>query len=84
MLEGRNAGTVYRMDFPHLIVCEAKKASTVGKQESVAELLGQLRVLMLRQYVLPLLSLIEIVARRARPGSWRMDIIGDCSTLMLI
>jgi hypothetical protein len=74
----------YRMDFPYLIVCEAKKASTVGKRESEAEILGQLRVLMLKQYVLPLLSLNEIVARCARRGSWRMDIIGDCSTLMLI
>jgi hypothetical protein len=53
MLEGRIAGTMYRMDSPHLIVCEAKKSSTVSESEPEAELLGQLRVLMLKQYVLP-------------------------------
>ena len=48
MLEGRNAGTVYRMDYPYLIVCEANKSSTVSRRELEAELLGQLRVLMLK------------------------------------
>jgi hypothetical protein len=70
MLEGRHAGSVFgRIEEPYLIVCEANKATTVGKKESEAELLGQLRVLMLKQYVLPMLSLNEIVARRAGRGS---------------
>lgn len=73
MIEGRNAGSVYRMDLPYLIVCEAKKTSAV---EPEAELLGQLRVLMLKQYVFPMLSLNEIVVKLARLGYWRMDFTG--------
>lgn len=69
MLEGRNAGTVYRMNTPYLIVCEAKKSSTVGKRESEAELLGQLRVLMIKQYVLHTSSLNEIVEKPRKPVS---------------
>ena len=82
MLEGRNAGAVYRMDFPYLIVCEAKKSSTVGRRESEAELLGQLRVLMLKQYVLLMLSLNEAVEKHARQASWLTATIGDYFTLM--
>jgi hypothetical protein len=62
MLEGSNAGTTYRVDAPYLIVCQDKKASRDGE----AEILGQLRVLMLKQYVLPMLSLNEAVESRAR------------------
>jgi hypothetical protein len=63
MLEGRYAGTLCRINPPHLIVCQESPA---GRREWQAEILGQLRVLMLKQYVLAMLSLIEIVKSRAR------------------
>jgi hypothetical protein len=57
MMRGKNGGIWYKLNAPYLVVLEAKKSTTITKRELEAELMGQLRVLMLKQYGLsPLLS----------------------------
>lgn len=51
MMRGKNGGIWYKLNAPYLVVLEAKKSTTITKRESEAELMGQLRVLMLKQYV---------------------------------
>ena len=52
MHEGSDAGTFFSIDTPYLVVCEAKKQDTVGLRESKAEILGQIRNLMKKRYLL--------------------------------
>ena len=51
MMRGRNGGIWYKLNAPYLVILGAKKSTTVAKHESEAELMGQLRVLMLKQYL---------------------------------
>ena len=51
IMRGRNGGKWQNMNVPYIVILEAKRASTVTKRESEAELLGQLRVLMAKQYL---------------------------------
>jgi hypothetical protein len=50
-MRGRNGGIWYELNTPYLVILEAKKSTTVAKRESEAELLGQIRVLMAKQYL---------------------------------
>jgi hypothetical protein len=45
-MHGRNGGIWYKLNAPYLVILQAK-------DESEAELMGQLRVLMLQQYLYP-------------------------------
>jgi hypothetical protein len=51
MMRGRDGGIWYKLNAPYLVILEAKKSATTTRRESEAELMGQLRVLMLKQYV---------------------------------
>lgn len=51
-MRGRNGGKWLNMNIPHVVILEEKRSSTLSKRESEAELLGQLRVLMAKQYLL--------------------------------
>ena len=50
MMRGQEGARLCMLDVPYLIVVEAKRSTTIGTHESEAELLGQLRVLMMKQY----------------------------------
>jgi hypothetical protein len=49
-MRGQEGARLYMLDVPYLVVVEAKRSTTLGATESEAELLGQLRVLMMKQY----------------------------------
>jgi hypothetical protein len=64
MHKGSEAGTFFTIEKPYLVVCEAKKPDTVGRlRESKAEVLGQIRNLMKKRYLLLTPMLIYTVPR---------------------
>ena len=50
-MRGRSGGIWYKLNTPYLVILVAKKSTTVANRESDAELLGQIRVLMAKQYL---------------------------------
>lgn len=50
-MRGRNGGKWQNMTVPYIVILEVKRASTASKRELEAELFGQLRVLMAKQYL---------------------------------
>lgn len=50
-MQGEDGGIFCAIENPYLVILEAKISATVGKGEPETELLGQLRVLMVKSYV---------------------------------